>query len=129
MDKKKTALCYGLGALTVAAFALALFLAFGRGASAAGSTTGTAANATVLEQENAQLRATVEQMQQREAQYRQQIETANATIEQFSAGNAGLQLQLPDGSELTVPGLFGFFPGEDQRHEAREHGQFESSEG
>jgi len=130
MDRKKTALRYGLGALTIAAFALVLLLAFGRGAAAAGNTTaGSTAGAAALEQQNAQLRATVEQMQQREAEYRRQIEAANATIEQLSAGSAGLQLQLPDGRELSVPGLFGFFPGDSGGRDSHERGEIEPWEG
>lgn len=130
MDRKKTALRYGLGALTVAAFALALFLAFGRDATAAGNATAAgSADTAALQQENAQLRATVEQLQQREAEYRQQIEAANATIGQLSAGSAGLQLQLPDGSELAAPGFFGFLPNEGHHHESHEGGGFEPWEG
>lgn len=87
---------------TLTALVLAVFLAFrGEGTAVAAADTGTdtpvvaAASSTdmtalqaqveTLQAQNEQLRATVTTLQEREAQYQQQIESANETINELSA--------------------------------------------
>lgn len=92
---------YVLGAATIVAMAFMLILAFGR---VAPRTTESAPSDDVaaLQVENAQLAQTVEQLQQREAQYQAEIEQANQTINQLVALRAMTSLpgQTSSGQEF-----------------------------
>lgn len=105
---------YVLGAATITAVALMLILAFGRVATRA---TESAApdDVAALQAENAKLAQAVKQMQQREAQYRAEINTANQTISQLmaltgmtaSSGQGALDGQFFDDSQSAPQQLFG----------------------
>lgn len=75
---------YVLGAATVTAIALMLVLAFGRSATRV-TESAPSDDVAALQAQNAQLAQTVKQMQQRETQYRAEINTANQTISQLMA--------------------------------------------
>lgn len=128
MSEHKNLLRYGLGGVTVLAILAAVFLAFGSwNGPAAGS--GGSATVDALQAENASLRQTVGQLQQREAEYRLQIEAANATIEQL-LGGSDLSAAAGQGQLDGVPREPGFFglPSDGRGH--GEHSrEYEHSEG
>lgn len=79
---------YVLGAATITSLALLLILALGR-PNAPATVAAASQDVAALQEENARLAQTVQEMQQREAQYQSEIAKANETIRALSI-QAGL---------------------------------------
>jgi len=137
MTKNKNLLRYGLGGLTVVAILAVLLFSFGNWG---GKTNEAAGTTTVdaLEAQNESLRQTVTELQVREAEYRRQIEAANATIEELSGGadlsaSAGQPFGAPGEEQREfngAPSQGGFFGFLGEGHSRGEHARgFEHSEG